>query len=243
MAERRFSDREMNAIIQRAAALQQGASTEKHSGATLEQIQQAASELGISPELVSQAASEVALSSNTRSSTLLGGPIRAELHRTVNREFNGDDVPVILNHIRTLTNRVGTPKTVGRSLEWQSAEPDGIHLSLTPRGGKTYIEVHAEFGAWIGVAFVLPMSLIAALGVIMLAELGPEVGASLGLLLLVGSLFGCRSLYRSIAKGRLAKAQTLINSLERFVEHDLGDSQSEPAVATTEIPIHQVLKG
>ncbi len=244
MAERRFSDRDINAIIKRAGELQLGASSDKSTGATLEQIQQAAAELGITPDMVAKAAQDVD-SGYAADATLLflGGPIRADFSRVAKGAILEQDVPGILKEIRRVSGRVGFPKSIGNALEWQSNQPDGLHVVLTPEKDHTTIDVRAAFGAWTGLCIALPMTMACALGAFCLGEGGPVVGAAVGLSLLIGSFLLGRSLYAGVSQKAHAQAAKIAECLVEYVEREAKDRPRVEVVVTSEPKIHQTIIG
>ena len=235
----------MNAIIKRAAALQMESSPEKSAGATIEQIQEAAAELGISPEMVERAADDILASQNQPGFSLLGSPRKAEFSRAATGVILEQDLPSLLKEIRRITGRVGNPRTVGNSLEWQSNQPDILHVTLTPRNGKTLIDVQSDFSNWIGVAFALPLSLSLALGFGLLGELGPEVGGILLIVLQLIVFFANRSVFAWITRTKRNKARELASQLAEYVETQATQTQNQVVVvdAPTTTKIHQTLIG
>lgn len=245
MAERRFSDRDMNAIIQRAAALQLEGSVDKSAGVTLDQIQQAASELGISADMVAQAADEIGTGNQPAGRSVFGGPTSAEYSRTADGIVPEGELPGLLKEIRRLTGRTGYPKSIGNAFEWQSNQPDGLLVTFTPRNGKTLIDVRATFGQWIGVCIVLPLMISLMLGFAALGEFGPEFGVAVLVILQLVCFAACRELFGRISRAKSKSAQDLAVALENYVEQEAEAvvKQQASAEQASTPKIHQTLIG
>ena len=156
--EKRFSDKEVGAIIKRAAELQAIGSGPASDGATLAQLRQAASELGLDEALIDRAVREVAGAPSSGFWTrLLGGPWEATADQVVEGTVTDAEWPALLAGIREVSGRVGYPSEVAGAFEWLSKEPDGLHVSLIPVGGQTRVRAIARFGQWIGAFYVLPI--------------------------------------------------------------------------------------
>jgi hypothetical protein len=244
MSERRFSDRDMNAIIQRAAALQQEASSDKASGPTLDQIQQAASELGISPEMVARAADEISSSPPDVGLSRFGSPTAAVYSRSAEGVLQEHELPGLLKEIRRLTGRVGYPRSMGDSFEWQSNQPDGLHISLTPRNGKTLIDVRASFGNWVGACIGLSVFCSLAIGLPSIGELGLDIGGALTVGLLLASAMANRSIFSRISRAKQKTALDLAVELGKYIEQETQVARQTATVeSTSTTKIHQTLIG
>lgn len=244
MAERRFSDRDMKAIIQRAAALQAETPTERASGATLDQIQEAAAELGISPEMVARAADEITNNPVERSVSFLGAPTSAEYCRSAEGELHESDIPAVIKEIRRLTGRVGDPKSVGSSLEWVSNQPDGLLVSVSPHNGRTLIDVRANLGNWVGMCVALPFSLSLVLGFAAIGELGIEVGGVMLAAILYTCFLASRYTFARISSGKRQSTLDLADGLEAFLANNSRATQQPIVTEVAPVTkVHQTLIG
>ena len=217
MGERLYSEREINAIIKRAAALQQESVEDRGAGSTMGQIQVAAAELGIDPALVVQAADELQQGQKSAGFSWTGVSSQAKCHRVVSGTLSDEDLPALAETIQSMTNRTGFPRTLGNRFEWSSTQPDNLQIALTSANGNTTIDINWNFAQWIGLIFILPLVFGLAIGAGLFAELGPVIGLCLLLAIEVGAYSMARSGYAKLSENKKKSASDMADTLQRFV--------------------------
>jgi len=240
MSERRYSDREMNAIIKRAAALQQVTDEQKGTGSSIVEIQNVASELGIAPELVIQAAEELQQAQKSAGFQFTGATSEVHYRRTAVGTLTDADLPHLADKIRNLTHRNGFPRSLGNRFEWSSSQPDSLQINLTESNDKTEISLDWSFAQWIGLIFVLPHMLGFILGVMGFAELGPALGLAIFIILQCGCYVLARNMYRQLSEQRKKAGLEMAESLVQFVEQQEASRHirvaTQPQTAVQQVP-------
>jgi len=211
MADRRYDEKEVSSLIKRAAQLQAEASEYGPDQPTLNQVQQAASELGIRPEFLDQAAAE--LSVGRKKKGFLGGQVRTRRSVTVPGRMTAERWPMALERLREETGRVGTPSQVGDAFEWISKQPDGLHVSIVPDGLNTRVSILSEISEWAGLYIVFPMFLAMPLTACLWKFLG-SFGFILGMIVMALSLIAGRYKFSRIADQRAVQVDRLMQIIE-----------------------------
>jgi hypothetical protein len=232
MAERRYDDREVSALIKRAAELQAESSDNSSDLPTLGQVQQAASELGIRQEFLERAASE--LSEIPKRKGILGGEMRNRRTATVQGRLRPDRWPMVLHRMRDLTNRVGQPLENADSFEWISRQPDKLHVSIVPDGVQTRISVQSDISDWLVLfcVFPFPFALIAA--AVMKLTLG-WVGLAIWFGIFAAILLGEREMFSRMSRRRSKLIDQLIQSIESEVDL-LAKSKTDSSISNLTEP-------
>jgi len=159
---RRFDEREVALIIQRAGELQQKSATAAdRGGMSLQELEQIAHEAGLDPAMVRRAALELDDQRSATSSRLAGAPLRILLERTFPGEISTDDFEGLVAEIRRSMADTGLVSTLGRSVTWSpsptgagrggSARRLGVTISL--RDGQTILRIEESFGHLAGGLF------------------------------------------------------------------------------------------
>lgn len=216
---RTYSDKEVSAILRRAAELQ--SKEENHiagDGTTLAQLQQSAKELGLSPHVIARAAEEADTGGTAGAANwILGAPLSVEVERVVNHSIAPENWPALLYEIRRITGRVGDARTVGSAFEWTSDSPDLIHVSLAPQGDRSRVSVKARFGEWAAACFTISgsLALIAGVGLAAVHHLLAPAGEAVFGGLFAAAFVGGRAAYQAIGRARLRSTNRLVSLLER----------------------------
>jgi hypothetical protein len=178
-AGRRFTDREMRLIFERAGEADVGAQSDK--GYSLAEIQEIALQVGLSPTDVARAASTI--SSPEASYPVLGGPIRFHASRILESTLTDDGVASVALRIREATGLHGELRDVPGGAEWRVRSAMGlIVVDFTARGTGTRVDLtvarddQAAVTA-IGVGFA---GLVAGVATAIAAANGLHVGALAG---------------------------------------------------------------
>ena len=218
--EPRYTEKEVGAILKRAAELQAGAPP-RGGETSLSQLQQAASEIGIDPENLRRAAAEIESGSlHGPGATWLGGPWGVDYDRVLPGVVDDDSWPTIVEDMRAATGRVGSPKEVGKGYEWLSTEPDPLHITFTPTGTNTRLRVTARFGLWGGLLYTLPPFFSLMFAAMLSAVLSKHhtISPHMVLIILLGVpasvLLAGRALFGRITNKKRLQTQRLISRLE-----------------------------
>lgn len=133
MADHRFDEQQIGAILQKAAEMQSSlAPGADQSGLTLAELQKVASEVGIEPHLVERAAKEVVLGGSQTSAAA------GMLDKTIEGELSEEGWEEIVASLRHSVGLPGTSTVQGLTREW-SGNWDTGHLTFTAtsRNGQT----------------------------------------------------------------------------------------------------------
>jgi len=222
---RRFDDEEVARILERAAELQHRAplAPPDISGMTLAQLEQVATEAGIDPQHVRDAAA--ALERETRTpalpgASLLGAPMRLELERTVEGEIPAGASEALAETIRATIPNPGYVSTLGKSFEWNSANPQrALRVTVTPRAGRTVIRIEERLGNLVGGLFGGIVGGVGgggggtAMGVIGGALHNIPAAVAAAGVALVGSFLLARTIFRKVVRYRAGELHRLLDAL------------------------------
>ncbi len=220
--ERRLAEKEVTALLQRAAELQAARPEEApamppREGITLAQLQQAAAELGIAPRFVQEAAWEAAsLPAIPDRGSFWGGPWVTDLESTVPAPVTEAEWPALLEGIRRASGRVGTATRCGTAFEWSCSNPDLLHVTVTPAGQETRLRVLARCGEWGAAIHVglLSLALILSLALPTALHLGPLAGLALAVVWFGGAFAAGRIAFGRFCARRRRQALAVLQRLE-----------------------------
>ncbi|HTS88895.1 MAG TPA: serine/threonine-protein kinase [Gemmatimonadales bacterium] len=163
---RRYSEGEVQAIVQRATELE--ASRPTQSGAmTIGGVEALAAEVGIEPKLVREAAGSLDPASSAppvsrdssaqmRNNPWIGGPTKLLYERTVEGELPEGEYATLVDEIRLILQDVGQVSQLGHSFSWASTRAGStrhLEVSVSVRGGRTRITARENLGPLIGGIF------------------------------------------------------------------------------------------
>jgi hypothetical protein len=178
---RRFTDREMRLIFERAGEADAGAQGDR-GGYSLAEMQEIALQVGLSPTDVARAASTI--DSPRASYPVLGGPIRFHASHTLGSKLTDDGIASVALKIREATGFHGELRNVPGGAEWRVRSATGLTVvDFTTRGAGTRIDLtvarddEAALTA-IGVCFA---GLVTGVAAGIAAANGLHVGALAGL--------------------------------------------------------------
>ncbi len=227
---RRFSEQEVRAILERAAAMQsEGGSAGDSRAMTLAEIELAAAEAGLDRALVRRAAAEVRaprLQDHTPAkSVFLGAPKRLVVETVIPGAITESDHGALVGIIQDAMGAMGNLQSMGDSLSWspQLPNPSGRQLMVTVRNEDGTIHVRAEenlsllassyFGGLLGGLGGGGLGLIAPLAIFLARAVSPLTAP-----LLVGGWLGgiyllARRLYRKKVGERHAQLESMVEAL------------------------------
>lgn len=228
-APRRYGDREMARILERATELQRAEpSAADPEGLTLAELSEIAREAGIDPELLRRAASEMETKTpaSTVAARLAGAPVTIRIERTVEGELPAERFDAIIPRIQQATDGQGTASVVGRTLTW-SSQTDGNTTSqqvlVSSREGRTLIRWEERF---VGLAGGLFGGIVggggAGLGIGMggaIAGVAGSVALAVGIpiVALGGSYALARTIFTRVVRRREAAVHDVIEEIAAFV--------------------------
>lgn len=248
-APRQYDESEVRRIIQHAADLD--AQRETQSGAmTIGSIEQIAQDVGIPKEHVLQAARALTRAVEPASEeqsdlperrSVLGGPTRAEIDRTVDGEVPQSEHDAILAEIRHSLGIVGHHTSESKSLMWSGRklqepglaldldtmfeeEPPDVRVRIVTRKGRTHIHVEkalvgtawAVYGGILGGVGAGGVALSIVFGGVVFS-LAPAVvvGASLGFV--GGGWALAKKTYASAAQRQIDRLRSLADRIAEYV--------------------------
>ena len=166
-APRRYNEKQIGALIQRATELREEAMGASERGLSLEEIEHIAAELGLPPEYMRAAALELEDRVNSeRAFSLFGGPFVINQVRVVDGTMTQEQWEQVVMELRAFTGKSGNVDEVGRAREWMyyaGEDANGINfqktrVTLRPRDGQTSIQIQKHYGgtaipAYLGAFF------------------------------------------------------------------------------------------
>ena len=205
---RRYTDDEVHAIFERAAARQEEATrAEEASGAglALEELQEIGVEAGIDPAHIALAASELAVrgasAKKEADEAFLGIPTRIGTSRVIRGHVTDDEWERMVVELRGIFGRDGIAGEIGRVREWTAASSVGksdraTKVTLTPEGDDTLVTIEREMRSQakvfsIGAGLYLVVAL--AIGLVSVLATGgdkPPIGVAIMFLMMAGVFFG-----------------------------------------------------
>jgi len=159
---RRYNEKEVGALIQRATEMQQEGGHASERGLSLREIEHIADEMGIAPEHLHAAAMELDHRLEpSGTSRLWGGPFRVDQQRTVDGTVTEVQWARIVQELRRVTGSEGRTREVGPSREWTRAVKDlnyvieRTSVTLHPEDDQTTIEVRKHYKGGALMAYFL----------------------------------------------------------------------------------------
>ena len=244
-SEERFSDRDVDRIIQKALEMQRrGRKTEPNSNAnrdnrlSLGDIEQAAKEVGIEPSFIREAANEIEAESQLRKGSLfLGGNPTVIAIETIDAQTGGELIAELAAAMQSIVGNQGSATTHGATLSWSTdrlaAMQQAYSTEISVRGTKdrTKVEVRKDLGplAWAIFGGVMGgVGLGAGLGVglgVGLGALGmPGVAGIIAMGTLGLSYLLSRSIFKTVHAKRQRDTRKILSRIRAFL---LADSDYE----------------
>lgn len=230
---RRFTDREVRRILERALEIQKRETKEltpgggAGTGLTIEDITDAAVQAGINPSLVRRAARELETGTG-KGRVFLGSEPDPISSASLPYRVSDEDLRELLPMIQSFTGQAGSGTVSRLALSWasimQSTSNTGVTTEVTVRTGRdsTEITVRDRLGAVAGGVFGGLMGGVgvgAGLGVGFGVGLGtfgsPSFAALFALGMLTVSYLGARMVFTGVARWRRRERS---RALERILE-------------------------
>lgn len=239
-----FNEKQISAILRRAAELQTDAPTTE-SGLTLDELQHVAAEAGIAPEFVARAAREVqggAASARERGFAFWGAPVTIHEERVLGHVLDEDEWGALVQEAQRIYGQSGTVSGVGQTRSWsygnRSHNTGG--LTVTTRRGRTIVTVHRNLTQEIGATFGPGSSIgiVSAMLVAMEAMVGMplafRIAAAVALLFAV--YLGARAVVATMARVQRRKLAAVLDAAETLAG-ETEARRAEPAQNTASDPI------
>lgn len=234
---RRFDDREVGLIIQRAGELQKTeVARSDRGGMSLAELEQVAREAGLDPALVRRAAREIDAPAPPKSSLLAGAPTQLFYELSFEGELSVDEYEPLVAEIRRSVGEPGMVGTLGRTLTWTAADTGfgnrrsqhrQLSITVTPRDGHTTLRIEESLSQLAGGVFGGGMGgfgggasgLGFGLGMGVLHSAAVATGIVGGILLV--SYAGARGLFSVLAGRRKRQLEQLRDRLAEHIERAL----------------------
>jgi hypothetical protein len=225
--DRRFTDREMRLIFERAGEADVGAQGDR--GYSLAEMQEIARQVGLSPTDVARAASTI--SSPQVSYPVLGGPIRFHASHTLNGKLTEDGIASVALKIREATGFHGELREVPGGAEWRVRSATGlIVVDFTAKGAGTRIDLTvarddeaAVTAIGVGVAGLLT-GVAAAIAAATGMHVGPLAGIGIGAVTAIGGAWaGTRLLWSRASRRWARKTDAMMEAIGEAAERSTSD--------------------
>lgn len=169
--ETRLTEKQVAAVLRRAAELQEGGGKRDlsaHSGILPSDLVQIGSELGLDQECIREAILEIeAGESRAGNAGFLGRPVRQEAERLFDGELTDEVWDGIVAEARRTFGKAGTSTVVGGVREWSTGDTDidSVTVSVHGSNGKVHVRVASNMtnGAVLAVVLGVIFSLVPSL--------------------------------------------------------------------------------
>jgi hypothetical protein len=177
MADRRYTDQEIEAIFARATEVQSATPRQLPSteGMSLVELQSIGREAGIAPELVAEAARALDQEHTPPTKTLLGLPVAVAHTVELGRRLSDDEWEQLVVRCRETFDARGRVTAEGSFRQWTNGN---LQVLLEPSGDGHRVRfrtLNANSRMWVGMGIGL-----FAVGTISVAQLMVSGGATLG---------------------------------------------------------------
>jgi uncharacterized membrane protein len=232
-----FKEKEVSEVLKRAVRLQEreGAGDAAGTGLTLAELKQIAAEVGIDPQYVQAALTQLeGDDEEEKTFSLMGGPFKIEMERTVTGEITASEWEHVVQEIRHTLGEVGKPGQLGSAYEWiNNNQQQGYAsaITLSPKGGRTHIRVFQNNWIVPFLSYFLPLILLGIIGGALMIEsaigwIGLPVWASI----LATVFFVIRFIMLQWGKVQRRKVKRLFDRIEAI----LSEQEAPVAVASGE---------
>lgn len=248
--ETRFSERQIAAILRRAAELQEegGRSTSAPSGGLAsKELIQIGAELGLDPACLRSAIREVE-TGTTPSERVgpAGGPTRVEIEREFEGELDDDAWERLVADCRRTFGKVGAATMVGSVREWTGGpDLDKVHATARSADGRTRLRAASDMSGaafLIGFLLVFP-TLIGSIGIASGNQWPVLLRATLIACLLGLSFFILRTGYSKMCRRRERAVKGLMARARDYVIAPQSERTAELANQESEVELEQRLEG
>lgn len=228
-SSRRFDDREMARIIERATEIEQGGlDTVQGGGLTLAELADVAREAGIDPAVIHRAAVEVEMESRARTpaSRLAGGPLSWRFERVFEGKLPAERYEDVVVLLQSTTGDRGEASLRSQGITWRTGRAGELSQRLVAvrvGDGRTFITWEEKLTNLAGALFGgLGAGVGVGLGVGAAAPLWAAGATVLGIGAPIAIAGGCFALARSAfgrsSRRREAAAREALDRIALLVE-------------------------
>ena len=235
-SKRVYTDKEISAVLKRAAELQRTQGPKATSGLSLDELEQVAAEVGIDPDFVKAAALELEEGRTAQTYQMLGAPTTLELERIVEGEMTDAKWEEAVGEIRRVFGTAGETGQLGRTREWILRDQTGerIHLTMSPQNGKTEIRFVFRMTDW-AIALHAPLTSIAIVPIILqfiFLQFNPLIEIGIAFFILFALHMLARFAFGAIARKQERKARKLLARLQNLLETPEAPQPARVALPT-----------
>ena len=224
---RRFTDREMKLIFERAGEADVAAQPEQ--GYSLAEMQEIALQVGLSPTEIANAAST--LRTPETSNPILGAPTRFHASRTHRAKLTEDGTADVALRIREATGLHGELRNVLGGTEWRARTATGLFIvDFTARGAGTRIDltvVRDEEALLTAIGAGVVGAIAGLTGGYFIANALQAVGFGEVIVSAVAALGGAsaaiRAVWPRVARRWAKKTDALMQSISEAAEQSTND--------------------
>ncbi len=223
--QRQFDEKEISALLKRAAEFQAFDAEQPAFGLTLKELQVIAAEVGIAPAHVAMAVQEMEDATDREKMDLWGGPFSLVLERSVPGEIEDAIWEKMISATRSVYGEAGQVKLRGLVKEWiYDGSGMQARVSLLPEEGQTTIQL-----SWREQVLPVPFyTFSSAISLIMLPVIFEAWGlvSPTGVFLYLGVVsalfFLARFAVSRVLRRKKDDAKKLMRQLESLVRTDGG---------------------
>jgi hypothetical protein len=220
--ERRFTDREVRAILKKAADESPGRSLMRPDGLTLAELKSIGAEVGLDAARLEEAARAVVEGRTNRPNRLLGGPTLVHFERRAEGEISEEETPEVLSVIRRNVGRQGKMSDAHGLLEWSDRSDSGErYITLSSRDGVTTVTGSSNLTN-MAVLTYLPVGVMglftSLIGLIKYVKDGSELGLVLFIVVLPVLYMILRTILGHLTRSESLKMERAVDELTRLVE-------------------------
>ena len=218
--DRKFTDREVRAILKKAVEKTPSRALESGSGLSLAELKSIGEEVGIDPVRLEDAARSVVAHDDNRRAGVLGSPRVLNVDRRVPGEFAAEDAPEILAIIRRTMGHQGSTQEIQGSLEWSATnEVIDRYVTLSAKDGETTIRASSNLSGMAVVSF-LPAGALGSIftiaGLANFFKNGEPLSLIIGLTLIPVLFLIMRRVFGMLGRSEAAKLERVIEELTKL---------------------------
>lgn len=226
ISDRRFTDREVRAILKEAVKRAPTTALARREGLTLAELKGIGLEVGIDPDRLEDAARSVTGKGGVRPNRLIGAPTRLNVERRVERGFDPEATPRFLSLIRRTMGQQGEVAELRGSLEWSTKGEIGERLvTLSTKDETTTIQGVANLTN-AAVLTYLPAGIFGLIGTLVGITQAAEADSVVGLVIAAAVLptlyMLLRTILRKISASEMLKLEKVVDDLVRLAEESDG---------------------